>query len=174
MLILHSYVSRVFNTSVKFLRSPIFPNAKKSYFFPCKKLLLHIIWEITTERLFSPNEIRDSMQVLGLLNLRTLKSQISRVNYFFIPQIQWFLYPQLIHHFILCEHKMFSQGVQLTCSHNIPVTSFESHSLGLNTTVSVSRYLKVSHSREKLLGSTEQLDSWEGKQRGCCELPKCK
>lgn len=82
-----------------------------------------------TERLFSPNEIRDNIHVLGLLNLRVLKTQIIRVNYFSISQIQRFLYPQLIHHFILCGHKMFSQGVQLTCAQNIPVTSFESRSL---------------------------------------------
>lgn len=86
MLILHIYI---FNASGKFLRSPAlgvlyFPNAKK---IPCKKLLLHIIWEIATERLFSPNEIRDSIRVLGLLNLRVLKSQFSKVNYFSISQI---------------------------------------------------------------------------------------
>lgn len=121
MLILHIYVSRVFNRNTLHVsrvfkqkifeksssRGPIFPNAKK---VTCKKLLLHIIWEIMTERLFSPNEIRDNIRVLGLLNLRVLKSQIIRVNYFSISQIQRFLYPQLIHHFILCGHKMFSRG----------------------------------------------------------------
>lgn len=131
MLILHIYVSRVFNASKKFLRSPAlgvlyFPMQRK---YHAKVAITHCLG-ITTERLFSPYEIRDSIHVLGLLNLRMLKSQISRVNYFFpYPRFNGFSTHSWFHHFILCEHKMFSQGFQLTCSKNIPVTSFESRSL---------------------------------------------